>query len=60
MRLRQHKIAAMFLLSESYIRIGCVNHAFHNVVGDGLKGAGARGAIAWQGQTVGLLYCTTL
>ena len=32
----------MFLLSESYIRIGCVNHAFHNVVGDGLKGAGAR------------------
>ena len=32
----------MFLLSESYIRIGCVNHAFHNVVSGGLKGAGAR------------------
>ena len=35
------KVDALFSLSEcnsdGYIRLGCVNHAFHNVVGDGLK-----------------------
>ena len=36
------KLDAMFGQTESYQRVGCINHAFHNVVGDGLKGAGQR------------------
>jgi hypothetical protein len=36
------KMNAFFAMSEGYVRLGCVNHAFHNAVGDGLKEAGAR------------------
>ena len=36
------KVAAMFLSSDHYKRVGCFNHALHNVVGDGLKVAGSR------------------
>lgn len=35
------KIDDLFQIA-TYKRLGCINHAFHNVVGDGLKEAGAR------------------
>ena len=34
------KVDAMFGHTESYQQVGCIKHAFPNVVGDGLKGAG--------------------
>ena len=36
------KLDGFFEAGDVYKRIGCINHAFHNVVGDGLKVAGAR------------------